>query len=64
VASLVAQSVKVSDCNVGDPDLIPGWRRSSGKGNGNPLQYSYLENSMDGEALKGIVHGWQRVRHD
>ena len=35
---------KVSSFNVGDPGLIPGWGRSPGEGNGNPLQYSCLEN--------------------
>ena len=38
---------KVSACNVEDPGLIPGSGRSPGEGNGNTLQYSYLENSMD-----------------
>ena len=38
---------KESACNVGDPCLIPGLGRSPGEGNGNPFQYSYLENSMD-----------------
>ena len=38
---------KASACNVGDPGLIPGLGRSPGEGNGNPLQYSCLENSMD-----------------
>ena len=38
---------KVSACNAGDLGLIPGLRRSPGEGNGNPLQYSYLENPMD-----------------
>ena len=38
---------KASVCNVGDPGLIPGSGRSLGEGNGNPLQYSCLENSMD-----------------
>ena len=42
---------KVSVCNVGDPGLIPGSGRSPGEGNGNPLQYSCLENSMDRGAL-------------
>ena len=42
---------KESVCNAGDPGLIPGSGRSPGEGNGNPLQYSYLENSMDGGAL-------------
>ena len=39
-----------STCNVGDLGLIPGSGRSPGEGNGNPLQYSCLENSMDGRA--------------
>ena len=38
---------KVSACNVEDLGLIPGLGRSPGEGNGNPLQYSCLENSMD-----------------
>ena len=42
--------VKASASNVGDLDLIPGSGRSPGEGNGNPLQYSCLENPMDGEA--------------
>ena len=41
---------KASACNEGDPGSIPGSRRSPGEGNGNPLQYSCLENSMDGGA--------------
>ena len=45
-ASPVAQRV-VSACNLGDPSSIPGSGRSSGEGNGNPLQYYCLENSMD-----------------
>ena len=39
--------VKVSAYNVGDPGLIPGLGRSPGEGNGNPFQYSCLENLMD-----------------
>jgi len=46
-ASLVAQMVKESDCNVGDLGSIPGLRRSPGEGNGYPLQYSCPKNSMD-----------------
>ena len=42
--------VKVSASNAGDPGSIPGSGRSPGEGNGNPLQYSCLENPMDGEA--------------
>ena len=53
-ASLVAQrlkrlpsKIKASAFNVGDPGLIPQLGRSPGEGNGNPLQYSRLENSLD-----------------
>ena len=42
---------------MGDPGLIPGLRRSPGEGNGNPLQYSFLKNSMDRGAWGAIVHG-------
>ena len=41
---------KVSACNAGDLGSIPGLGRSPGEGNGNPLQYSCLENPMDGGA--------------
>ena len=44
----VAQMVKAPVCNAGDPGSIPGSGRSPGEGNGNPLQYSCLENSNDG----------------
>ena len=40
----------MSACNAGDPGSIPGLGRSPGEGNGNPLQYSCLENPMDGGA--------------
>ena len=53
----MAQMVKASACNAGDLGSIPGWGRSSGEGNGNPLQYSCLENSMDGGAWWATVHG-------
>ena len=42
--------VKASASNAGDPGSIPGSGRSPGEGNGNPLQYSCLENPTDGEA--------------
>ena len=42
--------------NEGDPGSIPGSGRSPGKGNGNPLQYSCLENPMDGGTWQAIVH--------
>ena len=48
---------KESACNVGDLSLIPGSGRSIGGGNGNPLQYSCLENSMDRGACGATVHG-------
>ena len=41
----------------GDAGLIPGWRRSPGEGNGNPLQYFRLGNPMDRGAWQAIVHG-------
>ena len=40
----------------GDVGLIPGWRRSPGGGNGNPLQNSCLDNPMDREAWQATVH--------
>ena len=50
-------SGKESACNVGDLGSIPGLERSPGEGHGNPLRYSYLENSMDREAWQATVHG-------
>ena len=50
---------KESTCNAGvsrDPGSIPGWGRSPGKGNDNPLQYSCLENPMDRGAQRATVH--------
>ena len=47
---------KASACNAGDLGLIPGSGRSPGEGNGNPLQYSCLENPMDGGAWWATVH--------
>ena len=44
--------VKVSASNAGDLGLIPGSGRPPGEGNGNPLQYSWLENPMDGGAWR------------
>ena len=54
--------VKASACNAGDPGSIPGSGRSLGEGNGNPLQYSCLENSMDGGAWWATVHGVAKSR--
>ena len=48
---------KESACNAGCIDSIPGSGRSPGEGNGNPLQYSCLENCMDRGAWWATVHG-------
>jgi len=55
---------KESAYNVGDPGSIPGSGRYPGEGNGNPLQYSCLENSMIEEPGGLQSMGSQRVRHD
>ena len=51
---------KKSACNAGDLGLIPGFGRCPGEGNGNPLQYSGLENSLDTGAWCATVHGGHR----
>ena len=56
--------VKESACNAGDSGLIPGWGRSPGEGNGNPLQYSCLENLWTEEPGRLQSIGSQRVRHN
>ena len=48
---------KKSDCSAGDPGSLPRWGRSPGEGNGNPLQYSFLENPRDRGAWWATVHG-------
>ena len=53
---------KASARNAGDLGSIPGSGRSPGEGNGNPLQYSCLENSMEGEAWWAAVHGVTKSR--
>ena len=66
----VAQLVKNSparqetDCNARDQGLTPGLGRSPGEGNGNPLQYSCMQNPMDRGAWRTTVHEVARVRHD
>jgi len=52
-----------SACSAGAPDSIPGSVRSPGEGNGNPFQYSCLENPMDKGAWQPAVHGVAN-RHD
>ena len=49
--------VKESACNAGDPGLTPGLGRSPEEGNGNPLQYSCLENPMGRGARQATGHG-------
>ena len=48
---------KESACNAGDQSSIPGSGRCPGEGNGNPLQYSGLENPMDRGAWRATIHG-------
>ena len=54
---------KASVCNVGGPGLTPASGRSPGKGSGNPLQYSRLENPMDKRSLVGYSP-WGRKESD
>ena len=69
-ASLVAQTVKnlpamqETTCSAGDTGLIPGSGRSLGEGNGNPFQYSCLENPMTRGTWQATVHGVTRVGHE
>ena len=51
------QKQKNSPVNAGDMSSILGWERCPGEGNGNPLQYSCLENSMDIRTWQAIIHG-------
>ena len=57
--------VKNPPANAGDPGSVPGWGSSPGERNGTPLQYSCLENPMDGRAWWAAVHGvaksWTRL---
>ena len=55
---------KDSVCNAGDPGSIPMLGRSPGEGNGNPLQYSCLEDSIDRGAWQATVHGVTKVGHN
>ena len=55
---------KESACNAGDPGSITGLGRSPGQGNGNPLQYSCLENPKDKGVWRATEYGVARVRHD
>ena len=57
-----SSEVKASACNAGDLGSIPGLGRFPGEGNGNPLQYSGLENTMDRRAWWATVHGVAKSR--
>ena len=63
-ASQVALVVKELPANAGDTSLIPGLGRPCGGGNGNSLQYSWLENFMDRGAWWALFVGPQRVRRN
>ena len=58
---------KSASCNARDLGSVTGLGKSAGEGNGNPFQYSCLENPMDRETWQATVHGvtksWTRVRH-
>ena len=63
--ALVVNNLPANARNAGDEGSIPGLERSPGEGNGNPLQYSCLKNSMDRGAQQATVHGvaksWARL---
>ena len=64
--ALVVKNPPVNAGGVRDAGWITGLGRSSGGGNGNPLQYSYLENPLDNGAWQAIVHrvakSWTRLK--
>ena len=56
--------VKNLPANAGEPGSFHGLGRSPGEGNRNPLQYSFLENSMDRGACQAVAHKIARIRLD
>ena len=58
----IGSDFKASAYNAGDLGSVPGSGRSPGEGNGNPLQYSCLENPMDGGSWQAAVHGVAKSR--
>ena len=64
MALVVKYPAPASGGNIRDVSSIPGSGRFPGEGNGNPFQYSCLENPMDGGAWWAMVKGSQRVGHD
>ena len=61
---LVINTLLANARDIRDSDSIPGSGRSPGGGNGNPLQYSSLENPMDRGAWRATVHRLQRIGHN
>ena len=59
----MVKNLPANATDIGVAVLIPGWGRSPGGGNGNPVQYSCLENSMDRGAGRLQSIGSQRVEH-
>ena len=62
--ALVVKNPPDTTGDIRDTDSIPELGRSPGGGHGNPLQYSYLENSMDRGAWKAVVPRVAKSRHD
>ena len=62
-SGLVVRNLSANAGDIGDMGSVPGSGGSPGGGNGNPLQYSCLENAMNRGAWWGTVHGSQRVRY-
>jgi len=60
--ALVVMNMLANARDIRDSGLIPGWGRPLGEGNGNPLQYSSLENPMDREAWQATVHRVTKTR--
>ena len=57
IGGSVVKNLPANTGDAGDSSLFPGWGRSPGGGNGNPLQYSCQENPKDREARRATVHG-------
>ena len=60
----VVKNLPANAGDIRDADLISALGKSPGEGNGNPLQYSCLENPMDRRSWCAIVHGITKVRCD
>ena len=54
--AVVVKNMPATEGDMRDLGLIPGWGRSHGEGNGNPLQYSCLENPIDRGVWRGTIH--------